>query len=83
VGDIALGRKVKDAITGFAGTTTGRATYLSGCTQVLVAPTVGPDGATRESAWFDEQRLAYTDSEKAIVLDNSATPGPDRPAPRH
>lgn len=79
---VVLGKKYRDRITGFEGIATGRALYISGCAQVLVAPAVMEDGAFRESQWFDEQRLTAADTDAPIVLDNSATPGPDKQAPK-
>ena len=80
---VRLGQKVRDRISGFAGVVTGRAQYISGCAQALVAPTVTADGAFRNSEWFDEQRLEATHpEERPIELDNSETPGCDRQAPR-
>lgn len=78
---IELGRKYKDKVTGFEGTATGHAKYISGCSQVLLAPPVTAEGAMRDSQWFDEQRLTAQEGEK-IVLDNSATPGCDKAAPK-
>lgn len=78
---VALGKKYKDKITGFAGVATGYVTYISGCNQVLVAPSVDAEGKPRDSHWFDEQRLDEQDGD-AIVLDNSTTPGPDKQAPK-
>lgn len=78
---IALGYEVKDRITGFAGVVTGRAEYISGCTQCLVAPPVSNDGAFRQGEWFDEQRLDVTNA-KAMKLSNGKTPGHDRQAPK-
>jgi len=75
-----LGTPVRDKITGFAGTLIGNVSYISGCSQGLVSPKVGADGAFKESQWFDLQRLEQTDGD-IIVLDNGATPGPDRAAP--
>jgi len=79
---IQLGSKVRDIITGFTGIATGRAEYISGCSQLLVAPPLAKDGAARESEWFDEQRLTVDPRAKPIVLDNTATPGPDKAAPK-
>jgi len=76
-----LGKRVKDRITGFAGIVTGQCQYISGCSQALVAPSVGADGTFKDSQWFDEQRLEGLGGE-AIVLDNGATPGADRAAPK-
>lgn len=76
-----LGIEVKDKITGFRGVVTGFVRYLSGCNQVLVAPALGPDGALRDSQWFDVQRLDRVGDSK-IVLDNEATPGFDSEPPK-
>lgn len=77
-----FGVTYSDRITAFTGVATGRAEYISGCTQVLLAPTVdAASGAFRESQWFDEQRLIQSGDER-IVLHNDETPGPDRPAPK-
>ena len=54
---VGLGDKVKDQISGFTGICTGRAEYLFGCVQVLVAPTVAKDDKPAESMWFDEDRM--------------------------
>ncbi len=78
---IQLGQRVRDRISGFEGTVTGRAEYLTGCTQCVVVPDVAADGSHREAHWFDEQRLAPI-SAKRMVLDNGRTPGCDMPAPR-
>lgn len=79
---ISLGASVKDKITGFSGVVTGRAEYLTGCTQCLVVPKIGDDGIFKDSVWFDEQRLDLTKSE-LFRLNNSRTPGPDKPAPKN
>lgn len=79
---IQLGAFAQDRISGFRGRVTGRAEYISGCTQILLVPRVSDDGASRESAWFDEQRLDVEEGQGVITLDNSETPGPDRPAPK-
>jgi hypothetical protein len=80
---VRMGSRVKDRITGFQGTLTGRAEYISGCTQCLVAPTVKADGSFAESQWFDEQRLEVIDVKAApIVLENDKTPGADIAAPK-
>ncbi|WP_336974188.1 hypothetical protein [Sphingobium aromaticiconvertens] len=75
-----LGRRGRDIITGFEGTITGHCNYLTGCSQVLMAPPA-KDGAYVDSQWFDVQRVALTEDE-AVVLDNGPTPGCDRAAPK-
>lgn len=79
--NIQLGARYRDRITGLEGVATGQATYISGCNQVLIAPGFGPDGALRSSEWLDQQRLEQAEGE-VIVLDNGATPGHDRQAPK-
>ena len=71
-----LGATYKDKITGFKGIATGHCRYLTGCHQTLLAP----KKADQESKWFDDQRLEPV-GDKVIKLDNSKTPGFDKPAP--
>lgn len=73
---VKLGQKVKDVITGFEGTITGRAQYLTGCSQGLVAPPISKDGEHRDGHWFDEDRLAVVSEE--IVDLKVVNPGPDK-----
>ncbi len=75
-----LGIKVRDQITGFVGTVTGRAEYISGCTQCLVAPEA-KGGDFKDGQWFDIQRLEQIKG-KQVILKNDKTPGPDKPAPK-
>lgn len=79
---IELGLTYKDKITGFAGVATGFVRYISGCNQALIQPRCSDDGSMRESQWFDQQRLALQADMPRVVLDNGATPGCDRAAPR-
>lgn len=57
---IELGQKAKDKITGFEGIITGRASYLYGCDQYCLVPSVGTDGKMAEGQWFDEGRVLVT-----------------------
>lgn len=79
--NIVLGATYIDKITGFNGVATGYVQYLTGCNQVLLAPRSGADGAFRSSEWFDQQRLDVQ-SDRVVALDNGATPGCDRAAPK-
>lgn len=79
--NIILGSQVKDRITGFKGVVTGYCAYLSGCNQALVAPKVTKDGSFKQGEWFDVQRLERVGT-SVVVLENGATPGHDRPAPK-
>lgn len=75
-----LGLTVKDRITGFTGIVTGYVEYLTGCNQALVVPPM-KDGKLPASEWFDVQRLEDTGASR-MVLDNGATPGCDKAAPK-
>jgi hypothetical protein len=77
-----LGLKARDRITGFNGTITGFVTYISGCNQALITPSLAPDGALREPMWIDEQRLIVDRGPERIVLDNRRAPGFDKQAPK-
>lgn len=80
---VEFGKTYRDKITGFEGIATGYCQYISGCSQVLIAPRVAPDGAMRESHWFDVQRVEVVwDDASAVNLDNSDTPGFDKAAPK-
>jgi len=58
---IPLGSKVREKVTGFVGTVTGCAKYLTGCYQYAVVPKMSKkhfDGGTAPDAhWYDEGRL--------------------------
>ncbi len=75
-----LGTKMKDQITGFEGVVVGYTQYLTGCSQLLLTPKA-KDGAIVESYWFDEQRCARV-GKTQVNLDNTKTPGFDKPAPK-
>lgn len=75
-----LGLTCKDRITGFTGIVMGHCDYLSGCSQALLVPPM-KDDKLPESQWFDVQRLEDTGAPR-IVLDNGATPGFDKQAPK-
>lgn len=55
---IKLGQKVKDVVTGFEGTATGRAEYLATVPRVQVVRQ-HTDGRMQEE-WLDEGRLEVT-----------------------
>lgn len=59
---IKLGDEVKDAITGFRGIVTARASYITGCDQVCVQPMQGSDGTVKDAKWFDDVRVEYVGS---------------------
>jgi hypothetical protein len=77
-----LGTTMRDVITGLSGVVVGRVEYLTGCNQALLQPKAKDDGSFTESVWFDEQRLQAVAGAARIKLDNGATPGFDRAAPK-
>jgi hypothetical protein len=55
---IKMSEKVKDNVTGFEGTVTVRAEYLTGCRQYFVQPKMKKGAKDYpEGHWFDEDRL--------------------------
>jgi hypothetical protein len=79
--EIELGRSYEDLITGFSGMAIGVVHYMTGCSQALLQPRIGEDGKIPESVWFDVQRLSAKTG-FAVKLDNGATPGFDKQAPK-
>lgn len=55
--EIELGLEVRDAVTGFTGTSTARCTHLGGSTQIEITPKAGEDGSYRKPQWFEEARI--------------------------
>lgn len=79
---IKLGQVGKDKVTGFTGTITGRAQYLTGCDQYNLVPPV-KDGKLEPAQWFDEGRIEIVGA--GISAADVAGPkpgGPQRDAPR-
>jgi hypothetical protein len=65
----------------------GYVQYLTGCNQALVQPqgsdlVLGYVTKRPEAEWFDVQRLEQVVGTAKITLDNGATPGCDRAAPK-
>lgn len=54
---IEHGDTVQDKITKFKGVATGRASYITGCDTILVAPHIDKDGKHIGSQWIDVARL--------------------------
>ena len=56
--DAQLGQIVRDRLSGLQGTAVSRCEYITGCTQIGVAPDgLGSDGSPRPWQYFDWQRL--------------------------
>lgn len=79
--DIPFGATARDIITGFRGVVVGKTQYISGCDQVLLSPRVAEGSNKCDPCWFDAQRIEVDPAVERVVLDNSATPGADLPAP--
>jgi len=55
---VGLGDRVKDRIDGLTGIVIGRASYLYGCRQVLIAhEKLGEKGERQKGEWLDEDRV--------------------------
>lgn len=76
-----LGITARDKITGFQGVVVGFVQYISGCNQALLVPPAKKDGTLLDGQWFDVQRCERV-GKAAVKLDNGATPGCDKPAPK-
>lgn len=79
-----LGLKVKDRVTGFAGTVTSVSFDLYGCIQALVHPGLDKDEKLRDMSWFDVNRLEVTspDPVMSVPAFAAADKGPEaKPIP--
>jgi len=54
---IKLGKQAEDKLTGFKGTITGYAEYLTGCSQYCLLPKTEDSTKYPEAQWFDEGRI--------------------------
>ncbi len=81
---VELGDSAKDVISGFTGIVTGRAEYLTGCTQFVVsAQKLDKDGKLPGAEWFDESRLMVVKKGAVKLPGAVASPGgPQSSAPR-
>lgn len=79
---IKMGMMVEDRVSGFKGIVTGKAEYITGCTQFLVNPGTNKDGNLLESIWFDKGRLEIVDDGISGEIAQKDTGGPMRDAPR-
>lgn len=78
---LELGDKVKESVTGFAGTITVIADYLTGCSQACVQPATDEKGAWQEARWFDVNRLTKTEARAVVHEVKTARGGPAGGAP--
>jgi len=61
-----LGKKAKDAVTGFSGVITTVSFDLYGCVQAVITPPVCKEGKTQEGNWFDVTRLVVNDEQPVM-----------------
>lgn len=78
-----LSDKVRDQITGFEGIITGKCSYINGCVQFLVQPTVDKEGSHRGAKWIDQTELAMVKANATEVGQGvqEAVGGPHPDAP--
>lgn len=78
------GDQLKDNVTGFSGTVTGRADYMTGCKQYLIVAKWKKDSTSEPlSNWYDEDRLTLIkDSKKKADVTNAGGPQ-DIPPGKH
>jgi len=79
--EIALGNYVKDLITGYEGTLTGRAVYLNGCVRVGIQAEIDKDGKVPDGYWVDEQQIILWSKKENRKCCVKKTGGP-MPAPK-
>jgi hypothetical protein len=78
---LPLGAKARDVVTGFTGTITGVARYLTGCDQYVLTAPVGADGEVK-AHWYDDNRLVQIGTEVLTLSTAEVRGGPaSHPAP--
>lgn len=78
---LQLGKKAKDKITGFEGTLTGKASYITGCDQYLLQPSA-KDGEFKNGVWIDSGRLEVIGegiTVESVKADDNGGPGYNAP----
>lgn len=63
-----LGRKAKDAVTGFSGVISTVSFDLYGCVQAVITPPIDERGEMKEGRWFDVTRLIITDDNPVMKV---------------
>lgn len=63
-----LGKKAKDAVTGFEGVISTVSFDLYGCVQAVITPPVDEKGEIKGGTWFDVTRLIITDETPVMDL---------------
>ena len=84
------GQIAQDVITGFEGTITARADYITGCNQYSLASQV-KDNKPADYQWFDENRIKIVGDAKVMSFINGSPEvkktidksGPQHTSPRN
>ena len=80
---LKLGVEARDKVTGFKGIVTGKAEYLTGCTQYGIVPKTGKTGSMKSTEWFDENRLEVVGKGMGVSkIKGPDNGGPQRDTPR-
>jgi len=83
MGEIVMGQMYKDKVTRFTGICIGKADYITGCKQVLIAPRCKDILEMPDSHWIDEQRLELVNLHRIVIEDSiEEIKGCDKPAPK-
>ena len=67
-----LGKKGKDAVTGFSGVITSLSFDLYGCIQVVITPPADKKDGVKNGQWFDVTRVEITNHTLVIPLPDFA-----------
>lgn len=76
-----FGKIATDKITGFKGTITGFAHYITGRDQYLITPKCGKDGKIPVAHWMDCNRLETEEPKAKIKIKTSRASGAMDQAP--
>ena len=78
---LTLGDKVREDVTGFSGTITGIADYLTGRSRACVQPATDDKGAWQEERWFDVDQLTVLEAQAVDYKVKTLRGGPSGGAP--
>ena len=81
---LVMGNTYKDKITGFEGVCTGIVTYITGCDQALLQPSLDDTGKPQKAVWYDDMRLEDSGAPTVVLFSEPAPKrrtGPGDPAP--
>lgn len=79
-GEIKLGDRVKDTVSGLEGIATARTTWLNGCDRIIIQPPIDKDGKHQEALSFDEPQVETLEL-KVVKESSKNTGGPEDVTP--